>query len=338
MQEHEQSVPMQEHDPQNSPRRPRTRRGFLARTALSILAIYIAVAVMIALIQRKLIYVPRREAVSTADTGYNATQIHDVLLTTHDGLELNGWLVLADGVEAAEDDLAGALADERPLIVYFPGNGGHRAYRVRELRQFTRIGCHVLYFDYRGYADNPGRPSEADFAADSRAVWDFATGELSVPPERILVWGESLGGGVATRLASEVCEEGQVPRGLMLRSTFSSLVDAAGFHYPWLPVRWLLLDRYESVDRIGEVTCPILILHGNVDRIVPIEQGRTLFAAAPEMSENGVPKRFVELAETGHNDVMYVAADRVERAVEDFLATATEAGQQRGQASLMHQR
>jgi uncharacterized protein len=315
---------MQEHEQESVPRPKRTRRGLLARTALSILIPYVAVVAMFALFQRKLIYLPLREAASAAETGYNGTQLHDVHLTTHDGLELRGWLVLADGAAVEADDFESAVQDERPLIVFFPGNGGNRSYRLKEIRQFTGLGCDVLYFDYRGYADNPGSPSEPDFAADARSVWEFATEELDVPADRILIWGESLGGGVATRLASEICEEGTTPRGLMLRSTFSSLVDAGAYHYPWLPVRWLLLDRYPSVDRIGSVTCPILVLHGNADRIVPIEQGRALFDAAPGESDNGIRKKFVELPDTGHNDVMYVAADQVETAVSDFLQSVAQ--------------
>lgn len=315
---------MLEHDPKTVPVKKRTRRGLLARTALSLFIPYVAVVAMITFVQRKLIYLPDREPVSAAETGYSRSQLHDIRLPTHDGLDLGGWLVLADGIESSDDDLASAVQGTQPLIVYFPGNGGHRAYRAREIQQFTGLGCHVLYFDYRGYADNPGRPGETDIATDARAVWRYATGQLGVPADRILLWGESLGGGVATRLASEICDGGDNPGGLMLRGTFSSLVDAAGHHYPWLPVRWLLVDRYPSIDRIGSVTCPILHIHGNIDRVVPIEQGRALFAAAPDESHSGIEKTFVELPDTGHNDVMYIAADEVENAVADFLATVSE--------------
>jgi fermentation-respiration switch protein FrsA (DUF1100 family) len=281
---------------------------------------YVLVAAMFTLLQRKLIYLPLRESVSALETGLPAEQIRDVQVTTEDGLTLRGWLILADGALPAPTAHREALAsDERPLIIYFAGNGGHRAYRLPEIDQFINLGCHVLYFDYRGYADNPGSPTEADFARDARTVWQYATGELAVPPARIVLWGESLGGAVATRLAAEVCEAGDVPRGLMLRSTFTSLVEAGGWHYPWLPVRWVLIDRYPSIERIPRITCPLLVIHGRQDQIVPFEMGERLYAAAPAQSRNGVAKTFLELPEAGHNDVMYVAAGEVERALSAFL-------------------
>ena len=97
------------------------------------------------------------------------------------------------------------------------------------------------------------------------------------------------------------------------------MVDAGRFHFPWLPVNWLLRDRYLSVDRIPLVTCPVLHYHGDQDEIVPHSLGQKLFAAVPDVSSNGVPKRFVTLQHTAHNDVLHVAADQVEEAIREFL-------------------
>lgn len=270
---------------------------------------------MLASFQRSLIYLPTRGTVEIAEAGFTEKQLRPVSRGTEDGLTLHGWLIPADGT-----DVAGSIADDgKPLILYFPGNGGHRGYRAREIRQFTGLGCHVLYFDYRGYAENAGRPTESDLALDARGAWRYATDELQVAPGRVVVWGESLGGGVATKLTAELCREGTPPRGLILRGTFTSLADAAAHHYPWLPVRWLLVDRFSSIEQIGQVTCPLLMIHGQLDTIVPIEQGRALFEAAPAKSSAGVPKRFVELPEAGHNDIMHVAAAEVGEAVEKLL-------------------
>ncbi len=296
-----------------------TRRVWARRVGTFVAVPYLAVAAMLATLQRTLTYLPDREPVPASAAGLPPQQVRDVTLTTGDGLTLDGWLVLARGAVFAENDLAASLQDGRPLVLYFPGNGGHRGYRLREIRQLSGLGCHILYFDYRGYAGNPGRPAEEPITADAREVWRYATGELHVSPERIVLWGESLGGGVAVRLALDLCESGDVPAGLILRSTFTSLADAAAWHYPWLPVRWLLIDRYSSIERIPRITCPLLILHGRQDRIVPFEHSQRLFAAAPAASANGVPSRFVELPNAGHNDIMYVAADEVAEAVQQFL-------------------
>ena len=119
----------------------------------------------------------------------------------------------------------------------------------------------------------------------------------------IVVCGHSLGGAVATRLAAEMCEAGTPPGGLILRATFSSLTDEAAWHYPFFPVRMLLLDRYPSAERMGSVSCPVIQIHGALDDIVPIELGRKLFASVPERSASGIGKQFVELPRTGHNDI-----------------------------------
>jgi fermentation-respiration switch protein FrsA (DUF1100 family) len=188
-----------------------------------------------------------------------------------------------------------------------------------ELDQLSRLGANAYLVDYRGYGDNPGKPTEENFAADAQAVWKFVTNWRGVKPSQVVLLGESLGGGVATRLASELSEAGNPPGGLILRSTFSSLVDVASHHYPWLPVRMFLLDRYPSTERIAKVTCPVLVVHGNVDTIVPFESGKTLFEAAPAVSAGSIPKTFVVLPGAGHNDIQYTAREPYRAAVKQFL-------------------
>jgi fermentation-respiration switch protein FrsA (DUF1100 family) len=179
----------------------------------------------------------------------------------------------------------------------------------------------VFIFDYRGYGDNSGSPSEEMLAADARAIWNYATQERDVLPNRLILYGESLGGGVAVRLAAELSQADAAPAGLIVRSTFSSLVEAGEYHYPLLPVRLVLVDRFDSVDRIPDVTCPILQLHGARDSIMPIELGRRLFAAAPQGSSTGIAKHFVELRNAGHNDVTLVAEAELRAAIKAFLGT-----------------
>jgi fermentation-respiration switch protein FrsA (DUF1100 family) len=274
---------------------------------------YVIILCMLAFFQRSLIYHPTREsAIDPIAIGLEAGRVEKISVPTVDGLWLSGWRVPAFPPPSA-------ATVPRPSVIYFPGNAGHRAHRGLDLDQLSRMGVDAYLIDYRGYADNPGKPAEADFAADAQAVWEFVTTTRQVPPSQVVLLGESLGGGVATRLASELSAAGTPPGGLILRSTFSSLVDVAAYHYWWLPVRLVLLDRYPSTERIAKVTCPILILHGTADTIIPFKFAERLFAAAPEASASGVAKKFVPLPGAGHNDIQYAAREPYRAAVKQFL-------------------
>jgi fermentation-respiration switch protein FrsA (DUF1100 family) len=227
-----------------------------------------------------------------------------VSVATADGVALHGWFLPAGGRECRDEaEYAQHLHSDRPVAVVFCGNAGHRGYRGDILQLFSQLGVDAYIFDYRGYGSNEGFPSEAALISDCRAIWDYLTQDQEINPGRIVIFGESLGGGVATQLAAQVCRNDQLPRALVLQASFSSLVDAAGHHYPWLPVSWLMIDRFESAEAITDVRCPILHVHGTQDEIVPIGLGRRLFDRALPESADGVAKRFVELPETGHNDI-----------------------------------
>lgn len=268
---------------------------------------------LLVLLQRKLIYQPTREPVLPAMAGAAADRLSEVSLVTADGLTLKGWHIAAQPTP-------GNSAPRR-LTLYFQGNAAHRGRRGKQFTMLSRLGSDVLIVDYRGYGENPGSPSEAGLREDARAVWKYAVEELQYAPGEIVLFGESLGGGVATGLAAELCDAGTSPGGIILRASFTSLVDAARAHYPFLPVSWLLVDRYPSEQRLPRVTCPVLVLHGDRDQIIPFEQGERLFAAAPAQSNSGVAKKFVRLSEAGHNDILYVAERQVEGALRDFLAS-----------------
>jgi fermentation-respiration switch protein FrsA (DUF1100 family) len=288
----------------------RSKAGWVGRRVVSW---YLIILCMLAFFQRSLIYQPTREsAIDPIAIGLEAGRVEKVAVPTADGLQLNGWVVPA--FPPPRNGQAQRLA-----VIYFPGNAGHRAHRGLDLDQLSRMGVDAYLVDYRGYADNPGKPTETNFAADAQAIWKFVTGTRQVPASHVVLLGESLGGGVATRLASELSAAGTPPGGLILRSTFSSLVDVAAFHYSWLPVRWVLLDRYPSIERIKEVTCPILVLHGTVDTIIPFDFAKRLFAAAPDTSANLIPKKFVALPGADHNDIAIKAREPYRAAVREFL-------------------
>ena len=226
-------------------------------------------------LQRSLMYFPAAEVPSPAAAG--VPEMAAVTLHTGDGLALVSWY-------------AAARAAQAPTIAYFHGNAGNIADRGFKVRPFLDAGIGVLLVGYRGYGGNPGAPGEEGFFADGRAALDFLAGQ-GVPAERIVVFGESLGSGVAVRMASErrLCA-------VILEAPFTSAADAGQRAYPFLPVRLLIRDRFDSLSRIGSIGAPLLIVHGERDRVVPADHGRRLLAAAAE------PKEGVFLPDAGHND------------------------------------
>ena len=283
---------------------------------------YVIILVMLASFQRRLIYQPTRaETIDPEFSGLGRGRVENVAVDTADGLKLHGWFLRAvpASPRPAREPAGNDSVPASPVVIFFPGNAGHRGYRAIELDLISRLGADVYLFDYRGYGDNAGSPSEENFAADARAVWRTVTGTRGASPSNVVLLGESLGGGVATRLAAELCLAGTPPGGLILKSTFSSLVDVAAYHYWWLPVRALMIDRFPSTERIASVTCPILVIHGTADTIVPLSSGRRLFDAAPPTSSQSVAKHFSELRGADHNDILFVARDEYTKRVGAFL-------------------
>ena len=225
--------------------------------------------------QRHLLYFPDRTRPQLA--GLAQLGVREVTLTTADGLSLLSWYLPPH--------------DGRPVIVYFHGNGGHIGYRTERLQRFARDGFGVLLVEYRGYGGNPGTPSETGLYADGRAAIDFVERERGAAGRPVL-YGESLGSGVAARLAAE-----QVVAALILEAPPTSIAEVAQYHYPFVPAARLVRDRFDSLSIIAKVKAPILVLHGDRDRVVPPRFGHALFDAAPEPKEGWFP------AEAGHEDL-----------------------------------
>lgn len=289
---------------------------------LFLLLLMLGVSLMlVTLLQRKLIYHPTRVAAMKPEQwGFEPHRCLLKQLTTPDGIVLNGWHVLPpfhQALNAEEEQLE--LQLERPAILVFSGNAGHRGYRATLLRRLSSLQADVFLFDYRGFAENAGQPTEAALLQDAEQIWNWMTEDLKIPPARILIVGESLGGGVATALASKVCQQNEIPGGLCLKATFSSLTEVAQKHYPYLPVQIMLIDRFPSAQRIADVRCPIRMLHGMNDTIVPFALGKKLFEAAPKHSLAGIAPQFLELPGIGHNDILENAGDDYLRIVEEML-------------------
>ncbi|MFI5506920.1 alpha/beta hydrolase [Mycobacterium sp. NPDC051804] len=240
--------------------------------------------------QRRLIYFPSPGPVPPAATVLPNGQ--DVVLDSN-GIRLGAWYFPVPG--------------GGPAVLVCNGNGGDRSGRIDLAAALNRIGLSVLLFDYRGYGGNPGRPSEDGTAADARAARAWLAAQPGV--DKIVYFGESLGAAVAVGLAVDT-----PPAALVLRSPFTSLPDVGAMHYPWLPVRWLLMDRYPSIDRISSVRAPVMVIAGDRDDIVPESLSRRLYEAA-----NG-PKRYVVVPGAGHNDPALIDGPQMIAEIQEFLS------------------
>lgn len=300
---------------------PQSLRRSLLRLGIIAVSTLIAFMLVLMLFQRRLIYHPHQvDAINPEAAQLPPGRVRTISMQTTDGLTLNGWHVLAeDATAVTDDDADAALKSGRPVLLYFSGNAANRVNRAYKFRTLAGLGAEIVVFDYRGYGENPGSPSEAKLADDAQSAWRYLTQTRGVPADCIVIYGESLGGGVATRLAADLCQSQTPPAGLVLSATFSELTAAAHYHFPFLPVSWLLVDRYASQQRISQVTCPLLQLHGRRDSIVPFELGRALFEAAPEKSSNGRWKRFVELPRANHNDILEIEGTAYCEALAAFL-------------------
>ena len=265
------------------------------------LVLVLAGVALLWLTQRRLIYIRVAPPVPPL-TGLWPNG-EEVSFDTEDGLRLRGWFLPPDsgtGTHAA--------------VLVLNGNAGTRADRLPLGAALARRGFAVLLFDYRGYGGNPGTPTEGGLMLDARAARAALAARPEVAEDRIVYFGESLGSGVAVALAVE-----HPPAALVLRSPFTSLVDVARVHYPFLPVRLLLRDRYLSDRRIDRVRSPLLVIAGEQDSIVPFEQSRRLFEMAP-----GNAKRFVAVAGADHNDARLNQSEALVSDIVKFLSEQLE--------------
>jgi fermentation-respiration switch protein FrsA (DUF1100 family) len=253
---------------------------------------YGAIAALAYFAQRSLMYFPDRTRTAPAAAGF--PQADEIVLTTSDGERVIAWHVAPRG--------------DKPVVLYFHGNGGALDLRAERFARIVADGTGLVALSYRGYGGSTGRPSEAGLLRDAKAVYAFAVARY--PAERLVLFGESLGSGVAVALAAEH-KVGKV----ILEAPFTSAADVGAAAYPFLPVRLLMHDQFRSDERIGKVTAPVLVLHGARDTVVPIAYGERLYALI------GAPKKFVRFPEGHHSDLDTYGA---QAAVRDFLATPAQ--------------
>lgn len=226
-------------------------------------------------LQRNLMYHPNPNI--EAPASYGLVDFSAVTLTAQDGTKLEAWYHPAK--------------ENYPTIIHFHGNAGNLSHRADFFSLVRDAGFGIIGVDYRGYGKSEGSPSEEGFYQDGRATMEYVTKTLSIPENKLIIYGESIGTGVAVQMATE-----HKIAALILQSPFTTMAAPAILQYPFLPVNLLLKDRYDSLSKIANIYVPTLFLHGEKDTLVPINLGKELFAKANE------PKQPIYYPEIGHND------------------------------------
>jgi fermentation-respiration switch protein FrsA (DUF1100 family) len=271
---------------------PVVRWRAAVRAVLRILVLLVIAGGLLLVFEKHLIYFPTRaHEVTPAGLGLASEEVE---LRAEDGVRLHGWFLPVKG--------------SRLTVLVCHGNGGNVSHRLdRVLLMQSRLNVDTLLFDYRGYGKSEGSPDEQGTYRDARAAyrWLVAHGH---GPERVVLFGESLGSAVALQLALEV-----EARALVLESPFASVPEMARAVYPFLPLWPFVRTRYDNVAKVARLRMPLLVMHGERDEVVPFAQGRRVFDKAPE------PKRFFAIPGASHNDTYVVGGEPYWRALREFL-------------------
>ncbi len=248
------------------------------RLVRALLLVYLGLLLIMMWFEESLIFIPSKYPVG--DWQPHGLDFEDAWFETHDGVKLHGWYV--------------EHPSPRAVILFSHGNAGNVTHRAGIMEMLTRVAqASVLVYDYRGYGRSEGRPNERGVYADARAARAWLAQRVGVQPGRIVLMGESLGAAVAVELAAaDGC------RALVLESAFTSAPDMAAVHYPFVPARLLMRNRFDSIAKIGKYQGPLFQGHGTADTIVPFDQGKRLFEAA----KSAEPKQFLAMEGRDHND------------------------------------
>jgi hypothetical protein len=252
---------------------------------------YAVVGVLLFVSQRRILFPATRTIYRTpADFGW---KFEDVNLEVR-GHQTHGWFIPAPGHPAG-------------TVLFSHGNAGNIADRLESADIFRRMGLNVFVYDYGGYGKSTGRPSERRCYADATAAWEYLTETRGISPERVVLFGRSLGGAVTIDLASRI-----TPAGVIAESTFTSTVDRAREMYPMFPVRWLLRHRFNSLDKMDKITAPLLLIHSREDTTIPFHHGQRLFDRAMGT------KTFLEI--TGdHNEGFIITGPTYSEGLRTFI-------------------
>lgn len=241
--------------------------------------------------QDRMLYFPEREISRTpgdVNLGYS-----EISFRTKDGINISGWYIPAE--------------NEKGILLFCHGNAGNISHRLDSIKIFNGLHLSVLIFDYRGYGKSEGKPSEIGTYLDAEAAWDYLTDIKQKSPEKIIIFGRSLGGAVAAEIALR-----KNPAGLIIESGFTSVSDIGTKLYPWLPVRLISKFRYSTIDKIRLIKCRKLIIHSPEDEIIPFEHGRSLYETASP------PKEFLVI-KGAHNEGFLTSGNTYKEGLKTFL-------------------
>jgi fermentation-respiration switch protein FrsA (DUF1100 family) len=270
-------------------------------------SIYVVLALALYLFQGKMVFLsnlPGRAL--TASPNDIGLQYEEVLLDTSDGERLHGWYVPA----------ARSPTDSRGVILFFHGNAGNISHRLDSIAIFHKLGLDTMILDYRGYGESTGKASEQGTYLDAEAAWNYLVNRRMVPPERIIVFGRSLGGAVGAWLGSQ-----HTPAAMIIESSFSSGVDMARRLYPFLPARLLTRLHYPVAEYASRLDCPVLVVHSRQDEIIPFEMGLTIYAAVTQR------KAFLELR-GDHNSGFFISRQDYIAGLDEFIESVIGPGDQ----------
>ena len=258
----------------------------------SLVLVYVLLIAYVYVKQGSMLFFPLKEIETTPlAIGFD---YQEVTLRTKDGVDISAWYIPAE--------------DTRGFVLFCHGNAGNISHRLDSIRIFHNLGLGVLIFDYRGYGRSKGTPDEEGTYRDAEAAWDYLVNSLHVAPERIILFGRSLGSAVAAEIALR-----KQTGALIMESGFTSVPDLGSSFYPYLPVRLLSKYRYASIEKVGKIKMPKLFIHSPEDEIVPYEQGRRLFESASE------PKEFLQLT-GGHNEGFLLSGETYVEGLNSFLS------------------
>ena len=257
---------------------------------------YWGLGLILYFMQPTFLYSPVREVLYTPDE--LELNFDRVVFKSSNGLKLSGWYIPAPvGATHRGCPEKGQAQRPAPTVLFCHGNGGNMMHRLDSINILNGLGLNCFIFDYRGYGNSRGKPTEEGTYLDAAAAYKWLTEEKKIPPDDIIIFGRSLGASIAAQLATKV-----EAKALIIESAFTSYIDIGRKFYPYMPVRWFARFSYRTVDYLRSVHCPVMIIHSRGDEIIPFEFGLELYEAANE------PKEFVEIFGS-HNDGFLVSSE-----------------------------